>query len=303
MKRLLITGSSGFIGHNLTQKCQQAGYDTYGLERRASNLPNIIHGDLTDPSLSVGEHTFDCVFHLGSATPLERDTKRLHQVNVDGTKNLWNAISDKTKSVIYVSGLGIYGNVKGAISESTPYNPDTEFARMRLESHAYLQEQCKNSGIKFSAAILGDVYGPGGWFKNIIVDKLQNNNPFLMPGGGKYQKAFLSVDDAAGSILSIYESGLQLPLYVVASPEQVTFREFLEYAARLLNVGRPRSIPKFAAKMALGPDLVKLLCTPTSVSNDAISEIYEFAHPQFQDGLTDTIQKLRNNTSLDYNQT
>lgn len=294
MKKLLVTGSSGFIGSNLVQKCRQVGYDTYGLERRKSDVPNIIHGNLTDSSLSVGDHKFDCVFHLGSVTPLERDVKKIRAVNVDGVKNLWNSISDKTKSVVYVSGLGIYGNVGRTIDESTPYNPDTKFARMRLESHQYLEEQCMSAGIKFSAAVLGDVYGPGGWFKNIIVDKLQKGNAFLMPGGGKYQKAFLSVDDAAGSILSVYENGLQRPLYVVASPEQVTFREFLEYAAKLLEVGRPRAIPTFAAKMALGSDLVKLLCTPTSASNNAISEIYEFVHAQFQDGLTDTIHKLRN---------
>lgn len=292
MKKLLVTGSSGFIGHNLTQKCQQTGYDTYGLERQTSTS-NVICGDLTDSSLSVGEHTFDCVFHLGSITPLERDMKKIRAVNVDGVKNLWNAIRDKTKSVVYISGLGIYGNVNGVIDESTPYNPDTEFARMRLESHKYLQEQCKGAGIKFSVAVLGDVYGPGGWFKNIIMDKLLKGNPFLMPGGGNYQKAFLSVDDAVGSILSIYENYLQRPLYIVASPEQVTFREFLEYAATLLEVGRPRAIPAFAAKMALGSDLVKLLCTPTSVSNRTISEIYQFVHEQFQDGLTDTIDKLR----------
>lgn len=293
MKKLLITGSSGFIGSNLIQRCRQAGYDAYGLERRASVMPNVICGDLTDSSLSVGSNMFDCVFHLGSMTPLERDIKKLRAVNVDGVKNLWNAISDKTKSVVYVSGLGIYGKVKGVIDESTPYDPDTNFARMRLESHKYLQERCRDAGIGFSAVVLGDVYGPGGWFKNIIVDKLQHNNPFLMPGGGNYQKAFLSVDDAVGSILSVYENGLSRPLYVVASSEQVTFREFLEHAATLLKVGRPRAIPAFAARIALGPDLVKLLCTPTTVSNNTISEIHKFVHEQFKDGLADTVNKLQ----------
>lgn len=292
MKKLLVTGSSGFIGRHLVQKCQQNNYDTYGLERKPSDLQNIIQGDLTDSSLSVGTHEFDCVFHLGALTPLERDNKKLYGVNVDGVKNMWNAVRDKTKCVVYVSGLGIYGNPKKTIDESTPYNPDTKFARMRLEAHKYLQEQCKDAGVKFSAAVLGDVYGPGGWFHDIIIDKLQNKNPFLMPGGGNYQKAFLHVHDAAGSILSIYESGLQRESYVVASPERVTFREFLEYTAKLLNVGRPRAIPAFAAKMALGSDLVKLLCTPTSVNNDVISEIYEFEYPQFHDGLQHTIENV-----------
>ena len=294
MAKLLVTGSSGFIGSALVRRLRQAEHDVYGLERRPSDSANVIYGDIASPALSVGERAFECVFHLAARTPLERNAGKLRSVNVEGARNLWKAIDGRTDSFVYVSGLGIYGNARGTIDDSTPYNPDTEFARQRLEAQRYLAEQCKKAGVRFTVAVLGDVYGPGGWFRNIIVKKMMEGNMFLMPGGGKYQKALLSVDDAAGSVCAIYEDGLRQGSYVVASPEEATFREFLEYAATLLKVGRPRAIPAFAARMALGSDLVKLLCTPTSVSAGAISEIYRLEYPGFREGLDHTMSQMRN---------
>ena len=49
------------------------------------------------------------MFHLASHTPLEKNKKILEKVNLQGTKKLFDEIKDKTNSIIYISGLGVYG--------------------------------------------------------------------------------------------------------------------------------------------------------------------------------------------------
>jgi nucleoside-diphosphate-sugar epimerase len=54
-----------------------------------------ITGDLTDSSLNFEGKDFDCVFHLASHTPLEKNSKVLENVNLNGTKNLFEAINGR----------------------------------------------------------------------------------------------------------------------------------------------------------------------------------------------------------------
>ena len=55
---------------------------------------NIIYGDLTEENIDFKELEFDCVFHLASHTPLEKNKKILEKVNLDGTKKLFEEIRD-----------------------------------------------------------------------------------------------------------------------------------------------------------------------------------------------------------------
>lgn len=292
MGTLLVTGASGFIGSYLVRELESRGHDVYKLQRKADgDNSHTIQADLTSKSLRLSGN-FDCVYHLASLTPLERNHKKLYKTNVEGTRLLMDAISGYTKNVVYVSGLGIYGKPGGVIDESTPHAPNTKFASMRLEAQQYMKRQCADKRIGFAAAVLGDVYGPGGWFQNLLTQRIRSGT-MMLPGGGRYRKAFVSVSDVAGSLAAIYESGMERSSYVVASPEQVTFRKFCDYVADVLGARRPRGAPAFMARVALGADLTKLLCTDTIVSNEAISEIYQFKHPAFRQGVDWSIAQMR----------
>ena len=111
-KSVLVTGATGFIGSRLVTELINNGYDVTSLIRKGKegNLKsNIIYGDLTKDKIDFKDLEFDCVFHLASHTPLEKNKKILEKVNLDGTKKLYEEIKTRTKSIIYISGLGVYG--------------------------------------------------------------------------------------------------------------------------------------------------------------------------------------------------
>ena len=295
-KSILVTGATGFIGSRLVSSLVEKKYSISSLIRKGKSghvkSKNII-GDLTDSKLDISDTEFDCVFHLASHTPLEKNKKVLEKVNLEGTKNLFSHIKDKTKAITYISGLGVYGETQdGIVDESFPYNPNTDFVKIRLEAQRFLEKNCKEVGINFTVIHFGDVYGSGGWFYEVLVKRLLKNT-FRLPKEGDYYKAFLHVDDAVGSMVSILEKNAINETYIVADPTFVKFKEFVDFTADNIGVNHPGTIPMFVAKAVLGGDLIKLLTTSMKVSNKKISQIYEFKFPSYQHGIPNVISELK----------
>ncbi len=300
-KSILVTGATGFIGSRLIEALIEKEYNVTSLIRKGKKghlKSNIIYGDLTDEKIDFKEHEFDCVFHLASHTPLEKNKKILEKVNLEGTKKLFDEIKTRTKSIIYISGLGVYGETgEKIIDESEKYNPNTDFVKIRLNAEKYLKENALKHKIDFGVVHFGDVYGSDGWFYEMLVKRLKKNT-FRMPKGGEYYKGFVHVDDAVGSMISILEHDAFGGSFIVADSTPVTFKEFANFTADQIDAKHPGSVPMFLAKAVLGGDLIKLLTTSMKVSNKKISETYQFKYPDYKTGIKQVIQELKEKNKI-----
>ena len=300
-KSILVTGATGFIGSNLVKSLINKEHKVSSLVRKGrsgNDKSKIIIGDLTDKKVGFDDGQYDCVFHLASHTPLERNKKILHKVNLEGTKNLFNQIKESTKSIVYVSGLGVYGETSNNIVDETfSYNPNTEFVKTRLEAQKYLEGNCREVGINFSVVHFGDVYGPGGWFYEFLINRLLKNT-FRLPKGGDYYKGFVHVEDAVGSMVSILEKNKMNETFIVVDSSPTKFKDFVNYTADSIGTKHPKNVPIFLAKAVLGGDLIKLLTTSMKPSNEKISKIYDFKFPLYKDGILDVISELKNQKLL-----
>ena len=83
-KSVLVTGATGFIGSRLVEELINKEYDVTSLIRKGkkgNSKSKIIYGDLNDEKIDFKNLEFDCVFHLASHTPLEKNKKILEKVN------------------------------------------------------------------------------------------------------------------------------------------------------------------------------------------------------------------------------
>ena len=300
-KSVLVTGATGFIGSRLVEELINKGYDVTSLIRKGkegNSKSNIIYGDLTDEKIDFKDLKFDCVFHLASHTPLEKNKKVLEKVNLEGTKKLFQEIKSKTKSIIYISGLGVYGETgEAVIDESQNYNPNTNFVKIRLDAEKYLKDNSVENKIDFAVVHFGDVYGPDGWFYEMLVKRLKKNT-FRMPKGGNYYKGFVHVEDAVGSIIAILEKQAFGESFIIADSMPVSFKEFSNFTADQINAKHPGSVPVFLAKAVLGSDLIKLLTTSMKVSNKKILKIYDFKYPNYKDGVKQVTSELKTKNKI-----
>ena len=300
-KSVLVTGATGFIGSRLVEELINKGYDVTSLIRKGkegNSKSNIIYGDLTDEKIDFKDLKFDCVFHLASHTPLEKNKKVLEKVNLEGTKKLFQEIKSITKSIIYISGLGVYGETgEAVIDESQNYNPNTNFVKIRLDAEKYLKDNSVEHKIDFTVVHFGDVYGPDGWFYEMLVKRLKKNT-FRMPKGGNYYKGFVHVEDAVGSIITILEKQAFGESFIIADSMPVSFKEFSNFTADQINAKHPGSVPVFLAKAVLGSDLIKLLTTSMKVSNKKILKIYDFKYPNYKEGIKQVTSELKTRNKI-----
>ena len=195
--KILVTGASGFIGKKLATKLAEKEHSVIGLVNKnkiQNSSIEIISADLTDDNFTLPNEKFDIVYHLAAISPLEKNKKISKNVNFQGTVNLFNQIKDKTDFLVYVSGLGVFGDSGDIIDENTSMKPQTEYAKIRLETQKFLESRCKENSIHFTVGYVGDVYGDGGWFTSQIVSRLKKGS-FRVPKSGEYFRSLVHVDE------------------------------------------------------------------------------------------------------------
>jgi nucleoside-diphosphate-sugar epimerase len=294
--KVLVTGGTGFIGSKLVDKLVNRGATVTCLVRQggiSNPAAKIVTGDLTYPDFILPDEEYDIVYHLAAAWPGEKAKKILKAVNYDGTVNLFSLLKDKAKFIVYVSGLGVFGNPgNNTIDENSPIKPHTEYAKLRIEAQKFLESSCKEHKIAFSVAYLGDVYGNGGWFKKILVERLKKGS-FRMPGSGEYHRSFVHVDDVVSALESIIEKNAINQSFIITDSTPVTFKNFVSLVCKELGVKEPGTIPTILAKAVMGADFVNLLTTSIKTSNEKITKLCDFVYKSYSEGVPATISEMK----------
>jgi nucleoside-diphosphate-sugar epimerase len=120
--KVLITGSAGLIGREVTKALVEQGYEVLATDRvkhDSSPAKNFAVGDLESGEfVSSLDFACDAVVHLGSIpSPVHDSDEKVFDNNVMGTYRVFaSAVEKKVPLVIYASSLSIYGTAWSAPS-------------------------------------------------------------------------------------------------------------------------------------------------------------------------------------------
>ena len=114
MRRVVITGSCGFIGRQMAEMLREHGFDVWGIDQNPDGAHQVIQADLLNPGETAQAFEtighFDVLIHLSALStgtkPPEGYT--LETVNVAITENILQAVAD-VGLFVYFSSTTVYG--------------------------------------------------------------------------------------------------------------------------------------------------------------------------------------------------
>lgn len=166
MKRILITGVSGFIGSHCYDFLARDNI-VFGLDRNHCGSKKCVAAPLSYESLCGFNTDFDCIIHLaGSGTVGEvyRNPEEEFRKTVSSTEEMLRFVNEKSPNarVIYASSAAVYGNdYHERITESFGTDPFSLYGEHKLAAEALLEEDSVRNGRNSVVVRFFSVYGEG----------------------------------------------------------------------------------------------------------------------------------------------
>lgn len=290
--KILMSGSSGFVGSALQQFLKRDGHSITRLVRHehekeaATILWDPERGQIETSALEG----FDAVVHLAGENIAggrwnEERKQRILDSRVQGTRTLGQALSKlKNPPQVFVStsAVGYYGNRGDTFCTEDTSNGAGFLAEVCRQWEA-ATEPAKQAGIRTAIMRFGVVLSPndGALAKMLPVFKLGLGGVF---GSGDQYISWISIDDLLAIILfTINNVFIEGPINVV-SPHPITNREFTKTLGKVLNRPTILPVPAFALKLVLGSEMAEeMLLSSTRTDPFRLHQAgYQFLYPNLE---------------------
>lgn len=236
MQRIAVTGSSGFYGRGLIEGLRSRfpeatilGLDV--VEPSVHPPDQFLHCDVT--SSELGEHleSFapDTVIHLAFVVNPMRDTDRMHEINVQGTRNILTAVEKIQPARLLVSSsataYGAWDDNPIPILEDHPLRPRTEYryAHDKVLVEELLSEfREQNPEMFVSWTRPAIIYAEG--VDNYLTKFMLKSPLMVLPDGNNTTLQLVHLEDVVDSTLKILTSDVS-GAFNVAPPDWITLRD------------------------------------------------------------------------------
>lgn len=249
MKKILVTGASGFVGKELCGSLADAGFDVTGLVRaKGLRLPNVrlISAPLDCvPAVLPKLNEFDCVIHLaGRAHQLKEQSESplgaFRAINRDLTVSLAkDCIAAGIQRFVFISSIGVNGSetFDSPFTEADACCPVADYALSKLEAETELLRLFKGSGSELVIIRPPLVYAANapGNFNRLL--KLVSMGVPLPLGRVRNQRSMISLANLVSFItLAVTHPKAANEIFLVADGESLSLPEILKLLSEGMQI-------------------------------------------------------------------
>ncbi len=257
-----MTGPTGFLGKKLIENLSQK-HEVIAISRKETgstkqNVKTIKH-DLTLPfpkSIINEINSVDGIVHLATIMPdktLSHDDISAYEQNVAMTKNLLSAFnhSQAPKFFILSSTVDVYPNLKSILSEKTKPDPQSNYAKAKIECEKICEETIKRwQKTKLFILRISQIYGPGDTHNkaiNIFTDNAVAKKPLQIQGDGSDKRTFVHIDDVVLAI-KLAMTNKHAGTFNIAGPKPYSLKKLVAIIKTLKRDAIIEYLPRKKAK-------------------------------------------------------
>ena len=264
MKKVLLTGATGFIGSQVTKELLRRGYEVHALVYPpfAPEQPNFIQHEmnLLDASAVehfMAEHNFENLIHLAWYVGPKCHVSDLNMDWVIATLNLLKSFKEHGGKVFAGAGTCSEYEYKYGylLEDETPTDPQTLYGNGKNAVFNIAKVYCRQNGISFKWPRIFNLYGPNEKPQRLmpsVINSCLKGEDVKVSDCLKFQD-YLHVEDTARGIVAVFESNLKGAVNI-CSGQPVQLRTIVNKIAELTNF--QGSILWGAIPAAFGDDLV-----------------------------------------------
>jgi nucleoside-diphosphate-sugar epimerase len=253
MRKILLTGATGFLGSYTARVLLNAGLEVHAIKRESSSLEMV--QDIQD---QIHWHTHDLCDYVDMESSIEgmngiihcaalvsfdpKDKPKLIQYNIEATRDIINlALIYGIKKLVFVSSiaaLGRYTQAEKVIDEKIEWSDGLEHTFYGISKHLAEQEVWRGQAEGLDTVIINPslIMGAGQWTKGspAIYKRVYGYNPFYPTGS----TGVVDVRDVAEILYKALISDLAGER-IIASGQNLTYKSILTTVAEALDKQSP----------------------------------------------------------------
>jgi len=245
MKKVLVTGATGFVGNAVVRSLVSNGYAPVALVREGSeskldSTAEIVYGDVLDKKslLKAMEGVYAVINLVGIIREIPSKNVTFDLLHRQSAENAAEAASAMgIKRFIHMSANGTRKNAVSTYHITKQKGEDA----------------VKNSGVEYTIFRPSLIYGPGDSFINMLVKFMKMTPVFSYFGDGSYPMAPVAVEDVAECFVrSIDSPSTERMVYQLCGEEVFTYKELLKLVSDAIDkkiILVP--VPEFAVSAAI----------------------------------------------------
>lgn len=264
MKRVLITGMTGFVGSHLAEFLLDKGFEVHGIERPRSRNENIVHirnkiklheADIRDSAsirTTIKNIEPDYIFHLASQSFVQHSFTAPEETlvtNIIGNLNVLESVRQlNIDPIIQVAGSSEeYGLVKEdevPIKETNPLRPLSPYAVSKVAQDKLSRQYHHSYGLKtvitrafnHTGPRRGEVFATSNFAKQIAEIEKGKKEPTIHVGSLEAKRDWTDVRDIVKAYLLSVERCDHGEVYNICAGRAWRIDEMLNMLLQMSNV-------------------------------------------------------------------
>jgi len=226
-KKVLVTGSSGFIGSHVADILEKDGYtvilfDVAPSKYKTKTQKQIIGDILIYEDVEKAVKGCDAVYHFAAQADIDasrNSPKDTIRANIFGTQNILEAIrKHKVKRLLFASTIYVYSELGS-------------FYRVSKQAcEKIIEEYEKEYGLDYTILRFGSLYGPRANKFNGIRDFLTQaiqNKKIIRRGDGEEIREYIHVKDAAQLSVDALSKKYKNKHLIITGNQQIKMKDLL----------------------------------------------------------------------------